>query len=188
MATKKSQSEAVRGPSAASFGVPEALLGTLWGALGGFWAASGVPLRSPGHLPDVAGMLQDAPGPPKKHFGRLWGPPKNVPSASDPVLSLVLTGTCPRVCKTSAHAFAQAGQHTDLRDKEKQSNCKCTISPLQQNERCSKAGRAPCKFSKTTWAAKPICQYIYIDGSPLVYMYIYIYIYLFIYVYMYIHM
>ena len=50
-------------------------LGHSWGGAWRLWAASGVPLRSLGHLPDVAGRLQDAPGPPKKHFRWLQGPP-----------------------------------------------------------------------------------------------------------------
>ena len=50
-------------------------LGYSWGGAWRLWAASEVPLRSLGHLPDVAGRLQDAPGPPKKHFRWLQGPP-----------------------------------------------------------------------------------------------------------------
>ena len=75
MATKKGQCEAPRGASVVSFGVPGAPLGTPGAVLGRFGAASGLPLKSLGHLPDKADTLQDAPGSPEGHFRWLQGPP-----------------------------------------------------------------------------------------------------------------
>ena len=64
LATKKGQCEAPRGASAVSFGVSGAPLGTPGSVLGGFGAASGLPLKSLGH----------APGSPEWHFRWLQGP------------------------------------------------------------------------------------------------------------------
>ena len=139
-----------------SFGIPEALFGTPWAVLGAFWAASRTPLMSPGGLLDAAGTLQDAPGPLWTALGPSWKPLGTIFEAPNaPKMRQVLQTQCsawfslafaPECAKLQLMQLRIPGSTLIPGSKYmRQSNCRCIFRPLQQNERCSKAGRAPCK-------------------------------------------
>ena len=159
-------------------------MGTPWAVLGGFWAASGVPLRSPGHLPDVAGMLQDAPGPPKKHFQWLQGPPGRSLGRFPRTFFCRKGVRCLELCpQPDATCACRRGCITS--DEASSCSIQATHSPLTQSKtkqlqmhhqaaaakRSMQQGKDKLPANAAKRLRRQVDRSIYIDGSPLVYFY-----------------